>query len=72
MFMDEFAYARYINDAKKADELHAIIKNIAIEEGWTKGISDDLISPSKLHTYAMMKGIITREERNLLRQFYQK
>lgn len=70
--MDEVAYARYMNDAKKADELNEIIKNIATEEGWTKGVPEDVMSPAKLHAYAMMKGIITREERNLLWEFYKK
>lgn len=68
--MNEVAYALYIKESKNADELHAAIKNIAIEEGWLKGVPDNLVSPSKLHAYALMKGIITREERNLLHRFY--
>lgn len=68
--MNEVDYIFYIRDAKKADELHALIQEIAKEEGWVKGIPEEAISSSKLHAYAKMKGIITLEERNLLRRFY--
>lgn len=68
--MNEVAYALYMKEAKKADELHALIQEIAKEEGWLKGIPEELISPSKLHAYARMKGIITAEEHNLLYRFY--
>lgn len=68
--MNEQAYAAYVSDAKRADELHATIKNIAAEEGWLKGVPEALISNSKLHSYALCKGLITREERNLLCRFY--
>lgn len=68
--MNESAYWSYTQDAQKADELHAIIKSIAEEEGWLKGIPKDLIAPSQLHTCARVKGLITAEERDLLRRFY--
>lgn len=68
--MNEVAYTAYIKVSKEADELHKLIFDIATEEGWFKGVPENCISPSRVHAYAKMKGIITAEELNLLRQFY--
>lgn len=68
--MNEVAYATYIKESKKADELHKLIFDIASEEGWFKGVPENYISPSRVHAYAKLKGIITAEELNLLRRFY--
>lgn len=68
--MDESRYNAYVKDSKKANELHETIMEIGKEEEWFKGISSELLSPSKVHAYAYMKGLITRDERDLLRRFY--
>lgn len=68
--MNEVAYAAYIKESKEADELHKLIYDIAEKEGWFKGVPENYISPSRVHAYAKLKGIITTEELNLLRRFY--
>ena len=68
--MNEIAYAAYVKESKEADELHKMIYDIAEEEGWFKGIPENYVSPSKVHAYAKMNGIITMDELNLLRRFY--
>lgn len=68
--MDELRYNAYIKESKKANELHATIMEIGKEEEWFKGVPSELLSPSKVHAYAYVKGLITKDERNLLQRFY--
>ena len=68
--MDESRYQAYINEMKQADELHALLVSIAKEEDWEHKYPSTSLSSSHLHAFAAMKGLITRDERNLLYRFY--
>ena len=68
--LDSYMYRQYIRDAETAELLNRTILDIAWEEGWFSSSPFRMPSASRLHSYALMKGLITEEEYKLLLKFY--
>lgn len=68
--MDEFAYFQYMNESRKADELHKLIEQIATEEDWTSKHPGAMTSSRTMHMYACINGLINRDEYFLLCRFF--
>lgn len=66
---NEAAYQRFCQESKQADDLHALLVSIAEDEDWYNKHPFTALSKSNLHTFALMKGLITAPERELLRRY---
>lgn len=68
--MNEVNWALYIREIHRAEELYAVLKMVAKDEGWITGIPDDLIDNERLFMRAKIAGLITSEEYTLLKRRY--
>ena len=76
--MNSFEYIAYYRkmqlweeNEKKAKEIHDAIVELSKELKWNETAPTVVASSEKLHTYALLKGLITKEERNLLRVYFE-
>lgn len=70
--MTNLEYADYNKNRKKAIELHNTVKELVLDSmGFEPTSSHIFVNDSKLHAYARCKGLITKEERDFLRRYYE-
>lgn len=70
MSLDERAYQAFLDESRKADELHSTIMDISKEEEWATRFPYIQLSNGNLHSFALLQGIITVDERMLLKRYF--